>query len=295
MWTASALRLAARLRREVGTATTVGLSFPKAGRSWVCFFLARYVAELTGGPIDLDVLAAGGVIPPVQFVHEHIDVFENVAAPARLLNEDLLMRRRILVLVRDPRDSLVSYWHQKRLREQRPVAERLERFADCPVYGIERISQGTALLLDLYERHRGDRLLVTYESLVAEPARQLPRILRFASNGRRVEERAERVALEASRFDAMRKWERGLTPDEARTRYDGRFGRRQAGVVDDGHFKVRRGQAGAFRAEMSPQLRRHVQGLPHTRALLERLAELRPQLARARHDQLQVPPAVAGA
>lgn len=252
----------------------------------MCFFLARYVAELTGGPIDLDRLAAGGVIPPVQFVHEHIDVFENVAAPARLLNDDLLMRRRILVLARDPRDSLVSYWHQKRLREQRPVAERLEPFADCPVYGIERISQGTALLLDLYERHRGDRLLVTYESLVAEPARHLPRILRFALDGRRPDERAARLALAASEFQAMRQWERGLTPDQARMHYDGRFGRRQDGILRDGHFKVRRGQAGAFMTEMSPQLRRRVQRLPHTRALLARLAELGPQLAGARYDQL---------
>ena len=42
----------------------------------------------------------------------------NAPAPARLLNRDLLMERRIIVLIRDPRDSLISYWHQKRVRER---------------------------------------------------------------------------------------------------------------------------------------------------------------------------------
>jgi sulfotransferase family protein len=283
-----AQRRAAEIRREIGNANTVVLSFPKAGRSWVCYFLARYVTERTGGLLDLDVLPDGREIPPVRFVHEHIDVFEDAPAPVRLLNEELLMRRRIVVLARDPRDSLVSYWHHKRVREQRPVPTRLELFADCPVYGIERISQSTALLLDLYDNHPGDKLLITYEDLISEPARRLPQILRFSLDGRPLDEQSCRNALEASRFENMREWERGLTAEEARTRYDSRFGRRQDGALEDAHFKVRRGKVGAFRTEMSPELHRHVIGLPHTADLLGRLAGLVPRPAGARYDQLQV-------
>jgi hypothetical protein len=263
----------------------VVLSVPKAGRSWVCYFLARYVAERTGDALQLDLLTGAREIPPVSFIHEHIDVFENVAAPARLLNPELLMRRRIVALVRDPRDAVVSWWHHKRVREGLPVPERLELFADCPVYGIERISRATAVLLDLYETHQGDKLLVTYEDLVCEPVRGLSEVLRFVLDGRPLDDRSLRAALEASRFENMREWERRLTPGDARTLYEDRFGPRRDGALDDDHFKVRRGEVGSFRTEMSPELRAHVTRLPHTAALLERLAG-------ARNDELQMPAAV---
>src|SRR5947209_6610050 len=140
-------RRAARVRREIAAGHTVVLSYPKAGRSWLCYFLARYLAERTGEPLDLDLLKPGREVPPLVFVHEHVDVFEDTVGPARLLNEDLLLVRRLIVLARDPRDSLVSWWHHKRVREGRAVPSRLEAFSDSPVYGIERIAEGTALLL----------------------------------------------------------------------------------------------------------------------------------------------------
>jgi hypothetical protein len=267
---------AARIRQEIEDADTVVLSPPKAGRSWVCYFLARYVAERAGAPFGLGLLADGREIPPVSFVHEHWDVFESAPAPARLLNEELLVQRRIVVLVRDPRDSLVSYWHHKRVREGRPVPARLELFADCPVHGIERISQATAILLDLCDTHPGDKLLVTYEDLVSEPAGRLREVLRFSLDGRPLDEQSFRTALEASRFESMRDWERRLSPEDARTRYDSRFGRRREGAVENAHFKVRRGEVGAFETEMSPELHRHVTRLPHTAALLKRLGPPRP-------------------
>jgi hypothetical protein len=263
-------RSSREIRLGIEKAHTVLLSVPKAGRSWAGYFLSRYVSERTGEPFELNLLD-GTELPPVGLFHEHLDVFEDVAAPARLLNEDLLIQRRLVVLVRDPRDSVVSYWHHKRVREGRPVPDRLELFVESPVYGIERISRCTAVLLDLHDRHPGDKLLVAYESLVREPARHLRRILRFALDGRPLDERCCRKALEASRFERMRDWERGLTPKDARAGYDNRFGAPRDGVLDDAHFKVRRGVVGSFAAEMSPELQRHVTRLPHTAALLERM------------------------
>jgi hypothetical protein len=195
-------------------------------------------------------------VPPIAFVHEHtVDVFENVAAPCRLLNEQLLRRRRLMVLVRDPRDTLVSYWYQKRVRERRPVPQRLERFANCPIYGIERISQSTTLLLDLYDTHPGDRLLVLYEDLRRDPDREFASALRFVLGGRPVDEPSRRHVLHASEFEAMREWERQATCRHARVGYDGRFGPLDGGPLEDGHFKVRRGEVGGFKAEMSRELR----------------------------------------
>jgi hypothetical protein len=269
--TAQQERQAAAIQAQIGRATTVVLSFPKAGRSWICFFLAQYVAQLTGDPLDLDLLVGRHELPPIAFLHEHIDVFEDVIGPARLLNEQLLLRRRLVVLVRDPRDTLVSYWYQKRVREGRHVPARLEEFADSRVYGIERISQGTNLLLDLYETHPGDSLSVSYERLFEDPAAGLRRVLSFALDGRPMDEASFHKALERSSFEAMRDWERRLTPRDA-ARYAERFGPRQAGQLTDGHFKVRRGRVGGFKAELPVELQTYVEGLPHTAALLKRLA-----------------------
>ncbi len=270
---------AASVRRQIHSAATAGLSFPKAGRSWVCYFLARYVAQRSGGQLELDLLAKGGELTPTAFIHEHIDVFEDVVGPCRLLNEQLLRRRRLLVLVRDPRDTLVSYWYQKRVRERRAVPERLELFADSPVYGIERISQSTNLLLDLYDSHPGDRLLVSYESLRRDPDRGLTSVLRFALDGRPVDKPSCQRALQASEFRAMREWERGLTRRDARVHYDARFGPLGDCPLGDGHFKVRRGEVGGFKTEMSRQLQRRVASLPHTGALLKRLERSRDGLS----------------
>ena len=214
------------------------------------------------------------------------------------------MKRRIVVLVRDPRDSLISYWHQKRVREGRPVAPRLELFADCPVYGIERLAQGTALLLDLFERHRGDRLVVTYEDVVAQPARRLREVLSFALDGRPLDARACGQALEASRFERMRDWERALSVSDARSSYDGRFGPRHPGARGDAHFKVRRGMVGCFETDMPPALRERLTRHPSVAALLPRLAavsraskpaaqaEREPRPAGSRHDELEMPATV---
>jgi hypothetical protein len=268
-------RRAASIRRQIQSAATAGLSFPKAGRSWVCYFLARYLAQRSGGQLELDLLMNRRELPPIAFMHEHIDVFEDVVGPCRLLNEQLLRRRRLLVLVRDPRDTLVSYWYQKRVRERRAVPRRLELFAESPVYGIERISQSTNLLLDLYDNHPGDRLLVSYESLRRDPNSGLMSVLRFVLDGRPVDKPSYRRALRASEFQAMREWERGLTRRDARAQYDGRFGPLRGGTLADAHFKVRRGEVGGFKAEMSCELQQHVSSLPHTRALLERLVHAR--------------------
>lgn len=265
-------RQAGTIRDQIERAVTVALSFPKAGRSWVCFFLAQYVSKRTGNPLDLDLLAEGHELPPIAFLHEHIDVFEDVAGPPRLLNEDLLLRRRLLVLVRDPRDTLVSYWYHKRVREARRVPSRLDEFADSPVYGIERISQGTMLLLDLYDAHPGDRLLVSYERLIQDPVERLWDVLSFALNGQPPDDLCFLKALDGSNFQAMRDWERRLTRRDARRRYADRFGPRQEGPLTDGHYKVRRGTVNGFRTEMSPELQSYVAGLPHTATLLKRLA-----------------------
>lgn len=258
-----------RRRRRMAEADTVVLSFPKSGRTWLRYFLSQYLAETRAVPFRLRLHRS---LASLAFSHAR-----HMQYPGRPFRRHLAVarRRRVVVLVRDPRDVAVSWYHQTRDRE-RLVDCELPEFLDSPVWGIERQAAFVNDLLDFASTHPS-ALVITYEGLKRSTEAELRRFLEFVL-GEPIDDAAFRRAMESSDVGAMRR--RELAETGVKTDPRGAHKPSPLGHGDwDGNpdaLKVRKAEVGGFRAEMDEASQAEVSSRPLTRRLLARLAELDP-------------------
>jgi hypothetical protein len=220
------------------------LSFPKCGRTWLRLLVGRAVARHFGVE-GVSLLAMDQFpdhrrgIPKIRAGHDD--------DPHRKLPHELQTSKasfgptKVVLLVRDPRDVIVSlYFHESR-RERRDVGD-IETFA-------LRSPGPFDTLLRYYRIWEENRrapaafLLVRYEDLQADTARELRRVLSFVGLGDiRHDTVADAVAFAS--FDSMRR----LELDDAFGTVQLRPGSRG----DTESFKTRRGVVGGYRDYLGP-------------------------------------------
>jgi hypothetical protein len=225
-WTAARVRR--RRQRQWEGAHTCVVSFPKSGRTWLHVMLAR-LARGADAPFVLDV-------PGVLFTHDDAD------KPAQPLRADFerYAGRKVVLLVRDPRDVLVSYYAH-RTRRDRTYAGSLSAFVREPGYGAGRIADFLAAWWVHRTVPRG-WLLVRYEDLHADPRKELERLARFVGLPHGDAELEEAVAF--ATFDRMAAMERAGAFDDKRLR--------AADPADQDSYKVRRGGVGGWKSALAP-------------------------------------------
>ncbi len=224
----TAARVRRRRRLQWERAHTCVVSFPKSGRTWLHVMLAR-LAHGAQAPFVLDV-------PGVLFTHDDAD---KPALPLRT-DFDRYAERKVVLLVRDPRDILVSYFAH-RTRRDRTYEGTLPAFLREPGYGAERI----VTFLAAWWRHRTvprGFLLVRYEDLHADPHKELERLARFLGLAHGDAELEEAVAFAA--FDRMVERERTGAFADKRLR--------PSDIADQESYKVRRGEVGGWAAALAP-------------------------------------------
>lgn len=219
------------------------VSVPKCGRTWVRTFLHAYFSARAGLEMTFDHgrLAPSGA-PRVEFTH---DRWEQRATPhlwRRLRGADLVpadRRRRgtIALLVRDPRDLLVSLYFQLTRREHWHRGD-LPALLRHPRFGAGSVVRAMNEWLTEWGTREGFEFF-RYEDLRAEPGAAFRSLLEFVGHGAdRLDEQALAQALRFSRFDNMQQLERS-----------GAFGHgtlRAGDPTDRDSYKMRRGQVGAF-------------------------------------------------
>ena len=184
------------------------VSFPKSGNTWTRFLLAnlRFPDEpATWANINR-------LIPDPTGTAKRD--FDRMRRPRIIKSHECFDPRypRVIYIVRDPRDVVLSQYHYHRkirkLDNESPLEQFVTRFLageTCP-HG----SWGQNIATWLYTSEDGSRfLLLRYEDLVADTARELTKVAAFLQLSAGPEQIAQ--AVERSSADRMRQMEKKQT------------------------------------------------------------------------------------
>lgn len=195
------------------------VSYPKSGRSWVRYMLTQL-----------------GVDDRITFQHDRFE-FNNGARPPHDFSLERRLAQyanvdRLVYLERDPRDVMVSLYHQVtgRFRDFFGYTGTLSEFIRDDYFGAENLRRFRALWAELVTR-RGF-LKITYEDCHADAAQVLRRIVDYYGFDVPQERIAEAVANAA--FEKMREVEQSEAFPQPWLR------------PRNGALKVRRGKVGGF-------------------------------------------------
>ena len=236
------------------------LSYPKCGRTWVTLQVGRAISQHYGLEVPnlLKLSVFGERIPGVPNIRLTHDDQPHRKRPHELSpTREKLTGKKVILLVRDPRDVIVSYYHHKSRREplrdfwwfQKKRRETHSRFAGTLTDFLAQDIGSFDTLLRYYAvweqaRHTpSEFMLLRYEDMQADPAGQLRRVLDFMGLAA-ITDAEVKEAVEYSSFSNMRKIESG---EEVKS-----FKLKAGDVNDPNSYKVRRGKVGGYRDELTP-------------------------------------------
>lgn len=215
------------------------LSYPKSGRTWLRALLGKALCDHYLLPedelIDTYHLTHEAGLPGTRFSHDRTHLL--VGLPYQWLprHKRAYRNRQVLLLLRDPRDLIVSCYFQatKRIKVFRGT---ISDFIRSPRYGIEKYVRWANVW---YAERNIPRafLMLTYEDLHRAPHRSLRLTLDFLE-ARSVTDETVHAAVEYANFQNLKKLEKSdrfqsdvLRPSDS---------------ADPESFKVRKGQVGGY-------------------------------------------------
>lgn len=237
-------RLSPASMRAERRADVLLVSYPKCGRTWLTMLLSHAMAAHAGVPNAEPLandLVAGGVagLPHVRISHDDDPHWKSARMLAR--SKRRFRGKKVILLVRDPRDVVVSMYFE-RTRRERAYAGTLHEFLHEPRGSL-------ATLLAYYgiwarERARPQALcLVRYEDLRADTARELRRILAFVGLPDVLATHVSEAVRFAS-FENMRSMEVGDVLHSGRLR--------ARDPSDPESYKTRKGKVGGYLDYLRP-------------------------------------------
>ena len=240
--------------RKLARTDHVLMSWGKSGRTWLRVMLSRFYQVAYGIPegrmLEFDNLhRIDPRIPALFFTHGNYlrDYTGNWATKEEFYG------KRILMLVRDPRDVAVSQYFQWKYR-MRPVKKLLN---DYPPHGADVslfdfvMDQGAGLpkVIEFFEIWQRElpkvraALVVRYEDMRADPGAVLGRVLDFLGTPGRPEQIAEAVAYAS--YDNMKRLEQDQVFWLSGTRLAA------SDPANPQSYKVRRAKVGGWRDDFS--------------------------------------------
>jgi hypothetical protein len=212
------------------------VSFPKSGITWLNFIMANVHLKMSDRDQQVTFFNINDFIPDImqsRCLKNHILPFPG----HRVIKSHSEMNPlyvKIVYLVRDPRDVMVSYyWFLKNLGSWE---EDLSHLIRSQTYGIEawcRHVQGWVEKTPVTSYI----ILIRYEDMKSDPFKVMTRIYNLL--GHRVPEEVLNHAIELSSFDNMKKLDADFFGQDLRFPVGFEF--------------VRKGKAGNYRTELSKE------------------------------------------
>lgn len=216
------------------------VSYPKCGRTWVRVMLAKALALHFGDSQEdvhdpMEVIRKGRYPGPIiRFLHLGTDVPPNPQEKKDERQYSRFKDKKVVLLVRDPRDVMVSYYFHRtrRIREEHDLSS----FIRHPWWGIDRL---IAFMKGWYVNRNVplDFFLLRYEDLHRDPTHQLRQLLSFMDL-QAVSDVLVTKSVEYASFDNMQKL--AMSPEMRGSKIA------PTNPRDPESFKVRQGKVGEF-------------------------------------------------
>jgi len=214
------------------------ISYKKSGRTWLTMMLSRCLASHALLE-EVDYLATdliGGSVAGLPHIRISHDDNPHWKAPAKLSRSKWRYRRKkVILLVRDPRDVVVSLYFQRTKRD-RAYTGTLHDFLHEREGSLDTILEYYNIWAEQRARPR-DFCLVRYEDLKVNAATELERILRFAGVDPIIDAHV-REAVQFGSFENMRAMEAANSLQRGRLR--------ARDPNDQESFKTRKGKVGGY-------------------------------------------------
>jgi hypothetical protein len=252
----TAARFARRLfGRRAPEPEVLVVSYPKCGRTWLralvgCCLCRQFDLPEADLFKTLALSSAAGV-KPTQFVHDGSGGVAGIPWNEQERDKSRFAAVGVALLVRDPRDVVVSSYFQAS-RRMHAFSGSLPEFVRDPCFGIRSIAAAFAAW-DAARRVPRDFLLLRYEELQRDPEAGLRALLALMGLGE-PQDAAVAAAVEFGAFENMRRLESsGGLPRKLRP---GDFG-------DPESFKVRRGKIGGYVDYLGPDDIAYIEDVLH--------------------------------
>lgn len=232
------------------------ISYPKCGRTWLRLMIGKAIVQHFNLPESeaalflQDRTKLHPEVPRIAVIHDDRPMLKSPGELER--SKSRFKDKKVIFLVRDPRDVIVSSYFEMVKRSQlfgeNPYEERQATFDGSLREFIDRSHGGFDTILEFYniwaENRRVPRgfLLVRYEDLKRDPCKELRRVLDFLDLTE-ISDQTICEAVEYASFENMRKLEE-----------QGKF---SAGMLkpadreDVNSYKTRKGKIGGYREYLS--------------------------------------------
>jgi hypothetical protein len=242
---------ARRLARREPEPEVFVVSYPKCGRTWLRVLVGKALCEQFG--LDesrlfktLELSRAAKILP-TKFVHDGAGGVAGIRWHDQETDKSRFADKKVALLVRDPRDVVVSSYFQAAKR-MHAYAGSIHEFIRDECFGIRTI----VAMYGAWEKSQhvpGDFLLLRYEDLHRDPAVCLRSLLGFMEL-EQPNEAAIAAAVRYGGFENMRRLE-----------ISGHFEHklRPGDPEDPESYKVRKGVVGGYADYLSPEDIRYVE------------------------------------
>jgi hypothetical protein len=250
--------------RKLQLADYVLMSWGKSGRTWLRVMLSRFYQSAYGIPagrmLEFDNLKrTNPAIPSVFFTHGNY--LRNYTG--NWTDKSEFHGKKIVMLVRDPRDIAVSQYFQWKYR-MRAVKKMLNDYpahgADVPIFdfvmnpdvGLPEI----IAFLEMWQRElprTRASIVIRYEDMRADPEQALRRVLAFLSTPG--DDRQIRDAVAYAAYDNMKQLE------QKRVFWLSGFRLRPGDRANPQSYKVRRAKVGGWRDYFDDEQTRAIDAL----------------------------------